>query len=520
LYFYIKRMKKLINQGFKWYLGQHYKHIQRYMLEPHHVQDQLLKKLIYTNRHTKFGKLFDFKSIKTYQDFANRVVVNDYEYFKPFIERMMHGEKDVLWNGAVRWYSKSSGTTNDKSKFIPITDQNLRECHIRGTWDTMSIMYQNNPDSLCFSEKTVLMGGCTTPFEPFPKSKIGDVSAIMLKHFPYVGRSFMTPDFDTLTMPNFEEKLERMAQILPKENLVMIGGVPTWTVVLFKRILEITGKENLLEIWPQFEAYLHGGVSFEPYREQFKQFIPKEKFAYQEIYNASEGFFAIQNDHSENDMLLLLDNGIFYEFLPVGEWEKEFPKAIPLHEVKPYVNYAIVITTNSGLWRYLPGDTVMFTSTSPYKIKITGRTKQYVNVFGEEVMVSNTDKALAETCASFNASVAEYTVAPVFLQGENKGGHEWIIEFEQMPNDLEKFNSLLDDNLQKINSDYEAKRYKSLALDRLILRIVPKGTFYNWLKSKGRIGGQNKVPRLANDRKYVEEILTFAQERELKVRLG
>jgi GH3 auxin-responsive promoter len=503
-------MKNLINQGFKWYLSHNYKRIERYMQEPHRVQDQWLKQFLQTNRHTEIGKIFDFKSIKTYEDFATRIPIRDYEHFKPFIERMMHGEKDVLWSGVVRWFSKSSGTTSDKSKFIPVTSQNLKQCHIRGTWDAMSIMYENNPNSLCFQEKTVLMGGSTVNFDPFPKTRIGDVSGIIMQHSPYLTRPFMSPDFDTLIMPNFEEKIERMATLLPKENLVMFCGVPTWSVVLFKRILELTGKNNLLEVWPQFEAYMHGGVSFAPYREQFKQFIPKEKFAYQEIYNASEGFFAIQDNHKDDDMLLLLDNGIFYEFLPVSEWDKEYPKAIPLHEVQPFVNYALVITTNAGLWRYTPGDTVMFTSTSPYKIKITGRTKQYVNAFGEEVMVSNTDKALAETCALFSASVSEYTVAPIYFGEKGKGGHEWIVEFEKPPHDIELFNDVLDANLQRANSDYEAKRFKGLALDRLILRIVPRGTFYNWLKSKNRIGGQTKVPRLANDRKYVDEILNFS----------
>jgi hypothetical protein len=506
-------MKQLINKGFKWYLSQHYKHIERYMQAPHHVQEQWLKQFISTNQYTEIGQKFDFKSIKTYQDFASRLPIEDYEYFKPYIDRMMRGEKDILWNGYVRWFAKSSGTTNDKSKFIPVTSQNLNQCHFRGTWDSMSVMYHNNPDSKCFSEKSVLMGGSVTPFEAFPKTKIGDVSAIMMHHFPIVGRPFMTPDFETLTLPNFEEKLERMVKLLPKENLVMLGGVPTWTVVLIRKVLEMTGKNNILEVWPNLEAYLHGGVSFEPYRTQFEQFIPSEKFIYQEIYNASEGFFAIQNDHSENDMLLLLDNGIYYEFLPMSEWEKESPTAIPLWEVEKGVNYAMVITTNSGLWRYLPGDTVKFTSLAPYKIKVSGRTKQFVNAFGEEVMVANTDKAIAEACHSMQAAVSEYTVAPIYFKEGGKGRHEWIIEFDKPPHDIELFNDVLDANLQRANSDYEAKRHRNLALDRLLLRIVPKGTFYNWLKSKGKVGGQNKVPRLANHRDYVDEILKFSNLR-------
>jgi hypothetical protein len=353
------------------------------------------------------------------------------------------------------------------------------------------------------------MGGSHYAYEPFPQSRIGDVSAIMIEHMPSIARPFFTPDFETALLPNFEEKLNRLVELLPKERLVMLGGVPTWTVVLFNRILEHTGKNNLLEIWPDLEAYVHGGVSFSPYREQFKRFIPREDFIYQEIYNASEGFFAIQNDSNEDGMLLLVDNGVYYEFVPFEEWDSEFPRTIGLADVEKGKHYAIVITTNSGLWRYMPGDTVMFTSTMPYKIKVTGRTKQFVNAFGEEVMVSNTDKALAETCKFLNVEVAEYTVAPIYFNGKGKGGHEWLIEFDRQPADIEQFKNVLDQNLQRVNSDYEAKRHKNLALDRLCARILPRGTFHLWLRSKGKFGGQNKVPRLANHRQYVDDILLF-----------
>ncbi len=505
-------MRKIVNNIVKNYLAYHYKRVERIMEKPHEAQAEWLEHLITTNRYIQFGREHGFKDIHTYEDFAAQIPVRDYEGHKPYIERMMYGERDVLWSGQVKWFAKSSGTTSDKSKFIPVTSQNLKKGHLRSSWDSMSIFYHHHPDSQAFSERTILMGGSLSKFDPFPETTVGDVSAILMHHIPMVGRPFVAPDVDIAMLPNFEDKLERMAELLPKENLVLLGGVPTWTVVLIRKILAQTGKKNLLEVWPNLEGYLHGGVSFDPYREQFKEFIPSDKFTYQEIYNASEGFIALQNDYSTDDMLLLLDNGIFYEFLPMSEWDKEFPVAIPLEDVKAGENYAIVITTNAGLWRYLLGDTVIFTSISPYKIKISGRTKQFINVFGEEVMISNTDKALSITCEMLNARVEDYSVAPIYFGGsEGKGGHEWAVEFEQSPKDLELFANLLDENLRKINGDYDAKRYKSMAMERLKLNAVPRGTFYSWLKSKNRLGGQYKVPRLSDKRTHLEEILNLAK---------
>ena len=374
----------------------------------------------------------------------------------------------------------------------------------------MTIYYHNRPDARQFELKSIVMGGSLSKFEHYPKTTIGDVSAIIIDNMPSVAKPFYIPDFETALMAEWEEKLEKTAQIASREpNVVLIGGVPTWTVVLLRRILEITGKKNMLEVWPNFQVYTHGGVSFTPYKKQFEAFFPSDKVDYQEIYNASEGFFAVQNDFSTPDMLLLLDNGVYYEFLPMSEWQKKAPKAIPLSEVEVGKNYALVISTNGGLWRYTPGDTIIFTSTNPYKIKVTGRTKQFVNAFGEEVMVENTDRALAMTCAKMNVTVAEYTVGPVYFRGDGKGGHEWIIEFEQPPVSLTAFNQLLDENLQKVNSDYEAKRYHDIALTQLRLRQAPPGTFHRWMAARGKLGGQYKVPRLANHRKYVDEILDF-----------
>lgn len=474
------------------------------------MQESLLKQLLQFTKHTEWGRRYGYRDIQDAEQFARRVPVNDYDGLKPYITRMMHGEKDVLWSGQVRWYSKSSGTTSDRSKYLPVTSQNLKKCHIRGTWDTMSLFYHNRPDARQFECKSMIMGGSLYPFEPYPKTTYGDVSAIMIQNMPAVGRPFFTPDFKTALLHDWEEKLEKLARIGAQErNMVMIGGVPTWTVVLFRRILELTGKSNMLEVWPEFQGYIHGGVSFTPYRKQFEAFFPSDQISYQEIYNASEGYFAVQDDFSRDDMLLLLNNGVYFEFLPMPEWDKPNPHAIPLSEVKPGENYALVISTNAGLWRYTPGDTVTFTSTAPYRIKITGRTKQFVNAFGEEVMVENTDKALAVACQQTGAIVSEYTVAPVYFEEGQKGGHEWLVEFEREPSDEERFTALLDQALQANNSDYEAKRSKSLALKRLRLHALPSGTFHNWMRSRGKFGGQHKVPRLANHRQYVDEILHF-----------
>lgn len=507
-------MRKMTNTLFRHYLRFRMRHVRRYMSDPHGVQRYWLERLLLTARDTEWGKKYSFRSIKSHRQFANRIPIQGYDSLKPYIERMMLGERAVLWPGRVRYYSKSSGTTNDKSKFIPVSRQNLKFCHIGGTWDTTTFFYDKHPEAELFRRRSMLMGGHLKPYEAYSKSFVGDVSAVMLDRMPSVAKPFFTPDFETALLPDFEEKIERMAQRCSFEDVVMIGGVPTWSVVLFRRMLEVTGKKNMLEVWPNFQVYIHGGVSFTPYREQFKAFFPNEnafgkKVAYQEIYNASEGFFAIQNDFETDDMLLLLNNGVYYEFLPMEEWHKENPKAIPLEAVEIGKNYAIIISTNSGLWRYAIGDTVTFTSTFPYKIKITGRTRQFVNVFGEEVMVENTDKALALTCQATGAIVADYTVAPIYLQGTEKGGHEWLVEFERFPGRLDQFTQLLDQNLQQINSDYEAKRYRNLALNELCLRPMPNGTFHNWLRMKGKYGGQSKVPRLSNERKYVEEILSF-----------
>ncbi|NRB61896.1 MAG: GH3 auxin-responsive promoter family protein [Saprospiraceae bacterium] len=507
-------MRKGVNAVFRYYYAQRYRIMQRFMQRPHEVQRGVLRDLLQAARHTEYGKNHRFSELISFSDFSTSVPVTDYEDLKPHIQRMMHGEKDVLWHGQVRWFSKSSGTTSDKSKYIPVSAQNLKRCHIRGSWDTMCLFYHNRHDARQFELKSMVMGGSLQSFDPYPKTLYGDVSAIMISRMPWVGKPFYTPDFQTALLADWEVKLERMAQQTAyDQRIVMIGGVPTWTVMLFRRILDITGKKNMLEVWPNFQVYIHGGVSFTPYREQFRSFFPSDSVSYQEIYNASEGYFAVQDNFDEEGMLLLLNNGMYFEFIPMSEWGEEAPKTIPLQDVEVGKNYAIVISTNAGLWRYQPGDTIAFTSTNPYRIKVTGRTKQFVNAFGEEVMVDNTDQALEKACAYTGAQVHEYTVAPIYFKEGARGGHEWLIEFERPPDNLERFTNYLDQSLQKINSDYEAKRHKNIALQCLKVLPVPSGTFSSWMRYRGKFGGQHKVPRLANDRKYVSDILDFLGER-------
>jgi len=506
-------MRGLVNSVFQTYCSYRFKQIEYFMNNPHEVQHNVFTNLIESGKYTKWGREHNFSVIRTAQDFAKQVPIQEYDTLKPYIKRMMDGEKDVLWPGVVTHFSKSSGTTSDKSKFLPVSPQNFKGCHIKGSWDTMAMLYHNRPDCTIFSGKNFVMAGSHSRYKPNLNTIYGDVSALMVKDMPKVARPFFEPNIDVCLLDDWESKIEIMADVAIREakHIRMVGGVPTWIIVFFRKVLEISGKEHMLEVWPDFEAYIHGGVGIAPYREQLYRFLPSSDITFMEVYNASEGYFASQLDLDQDDMLLLLDNGVFYEFIPMEEWNNENPKTVTLEDIEIGKNYAIIISTNSGLWRYKIGDTVCFTSTTPYKIKITGRTKQFVNAFGEEVMVSNTDKAIELTCKEISAVVAEYTVAPVFFKGSGKGGHEWLIEFDTPPVDITAFNKLLDKNLQKVNSDYEAKRYKDMALEQLLLRTLPKGTFLGWMKSKGKLGNQNKVPRLANDRQYVEDILDFVK---------
>lgn len=502
-------MKKWFNKGVKLYLNSRYQRIEEIRKDPYVVQSQVLKSLLARASQTEYGIEYRFSRIKTVEDFSKALPLTDYEDLKPKIYTMMDGKPDVLWKGKVNWYAKSSGTTSDRSKYIPVSDDFLYKNNVASSWDTMSITYHEDPDCQIFWKKSLIMGGSLDKWKHNEKVKVGDISAILLHRMPAIGRPFYSPDFKTALIDDWEEKIRLMSELCIHDDIVMFGGVPTWTIVLFKRILEKTGAKHMQEVWPNVKYYMHGGVGFDPYIDQFKEFFPDPSFNYREVYNASEGYFAVQDRQHEKGMLLLLNNDIFYEFISMEELTCENPQVTPLSEVEVDKNYAIVISSSAGLWRYMPGDTVCFTSIHPFRIKVSGRTKHFINVFGEEVMVGNTDKALAETMNSFPAVVSEYTVAPIFMNQNKKGGHLWLIEFEKEPDNLEAFEILLDDNLKKINSDYAAKRYKDMALSRLQIQLVPKGTFHRWMASKGKIGGQNKVPRLFNSRKYVDELLGF-----------
>lgn len=512
-------MNSLFNLAVKHYLSRRMKRIERYMTNPEEAQERWLRRLLDRTRDTEQGKRWGFADIRNHEQFSAAVPAQDYDSVKTDISRMMHGARNVLWPNEVNWYSKSSGTTSDRSKLIPVPYGNIFNCHLAGAWDAVTLLYANKPDMQAFRYKHLAVPGSFQRLPEYPKTCFGDVSAILVQHMPTIARLQYTPDMQTCLLPNFEEKLQRIADITSKQDdICLFGGVPTWLIVLFRMILEKTGKSNMLEVWPHLQAYTHGGVGFEPYRATFRELIPSDSFAYQEIYNASEGFFGVQCDLDQNDLLLLADNGVFYEFVPSGEWNKEHPKTVLLPDVKIGENYALMISANNGLFRYMLGDTISFTRRYPFCFQITGRTKQFINAFGEEVMVGDADKALAEACRQLNASVTEYTAAPVYFSAEqNRGGHEWVVEFEREPEDLKRFNQVLDESLQRINSDYEAKRYKSLALDQLRLNHVPKGTFIRWMRARGKFGNQNKVPRLANHRQYVEEIMRFAAEGERAV---
>lgn len=481
----------------------------RFMATPIETQRRVLMELVQTHTDTEWGRMHHFDCINSPADYAKQVPIQTYLSLKPYIERMMRGETDMLCAGFVEWYAKSSGTTGVVSKYLPVTEESLMNNHVKGGWDTLAFLYDNNPESNVFAHKNIIMGGTYYPEEGYPAVTIGDISALLLRQMPLVGKLFYVPGPEVATMRNWEEKISIMADMLQEEDISMIGGVPTWTNIFLQKVLEVSGKSCIFDVWPNLETYIHGGVNFEPHRKQFNHYFGSKKFYYQEIYNASEGYFSVQNDLEDSGMLLLLDSGIYFEFMPKSEWGVEHPRAIPLQEVEMGQDYAIVITTNAGLWRYTLGDTVQFTSLKPFKIKVSGRTNLYVNAFGEDVIISNTDKAITQTCQELDAIVRDYTMAPVYFDQGKKGGHEWIVEFEKAPHCLETFAEHLDKNLQKVNTNYEQKRYNSFALDRLRLHTVPSGTFNEWLRTKGKIGGQHKVPRLCNNRKYVEEILEF-----------
>ena len=481
--------------------------IELFIKYPYDVQDEWFQNLISTAQHTEWGKTHGYASIYTQDQFKERVPIQTYDTLKPYIERMLAGEHNILWPSEIKWFAKSSGTTNDRSKFIPVSEESLEECHFKGGKDLLTMYCDNRPDTKIFTGKCLVLGGSHQINQLNADSCYGDLSAVLIKNLPFWAEFYRTPDISIALMDNFEEKVEKMAQATSGVNVTNISGVPTWNLVLAKKVLEITGKNNLLEVWPNLEFYFHGAVSFNPYREQFKKLIPSDDMYYMETYNASEGFFGIQDQPDSEEMLLMLDYGIFYEFLPMENINSENPKTLSLTEVELNKNYALIISTNAGLWRYMIGDTIKFTSLSPHRIQITGRTKHFINAFGEEVIIDNAEKALSKACRETNAIIQDYTACPIYFQGNDAGGHEWIIEFEQKPDNIENFTNILDDTLREINSDYDAKRYKDMALRRPLIHVAKAGLFYEWMKNRGKLGGQHKVPRLANDRTYVDEIL-------------
>ena len=497
----------LVNSFFTWIMKKRMHQIELFMKYPHEVQEEWLHNLVDTAKNTEWGKTYGYADIKSSDEFKNRVPIQTYDTLKPYIERMLAGEQAVLWPSEIKWFAKSSGTTNDRSKFIPVSEESLEECHYKGGKDLLSIYCNNRPESKIFTGKCLVLGGSSKVIQLNTDASYGDLSAVLIKNLPIWAEFYRTPDQSITLLENFEEKIEKMARATIDVNVTNISGVPTWNVVLAKRILELSGKSHLLEVWPNLELYFHGGVNFTPYREQFKQLIPSDQMYYLETYNASEGFFGIQDLSNSEELLLMLDYGIYYEFLPVEHLDEEQPKTLSLNEVELDKNYALIISTNAGLWRYLIGDTIKFTSLSPYRIQITGRTKHFINAFGEELIIDNAEKALAKTCAETTSAIKEYTACPIYFKGNEAGAHEWIIEFEQPPKDLTRFTEILDKHLRELNSDYDAKRYKDMALGMLKIHQAPSGTFYAWMKNRGKLGGQHKVPRLANERKYVEEIL-------------
>jgi len=499
-------MSLLINSIASWLLKKRIHQMELFLKYPHEVQEELLHSLVRATESTEIGKKYDFSSVKNYKTFAERVPVSTYEELEPLIEKTRQGEQNVFWNTPIKWFAKSSGTTNAKSKFIPVSSESLENCHYKASKDLLCLYLNNNEESQLFTGKSLRLGGSKQLYEN-NNTFFGDLSAILIDNMPIWAEFSSTPSNKVSLMGDWETKLPAIINETLNENVTSLAGVPSWMLVLLNKTLETKGKENLLEIWPNAEVYFHGGVNFEPYREQYKKLFPKENFRYYEIYNASEGFFAIQDRNNSNELLLMLDYGIFYEFIPMDTFGTANQKVIPLSEVELFKNYALVITTNSGLWRYMIGDTIRFTSLNPYRIMVSGRTKHHINVFGEELMVENTDKAIAKTCSELNCEVIDYTVAPIFMNGKEKGAHEWVIEFKSYPYSIENFATCLDKNLQQLNSDYEAKRYNNMTLNPLQVNVARTGLFYDWLKENDKLGGQHKVPRLSNERKYLEELL-------------
>ncbi|MCK5824795.1 MAG: GH3 auxin-responsive promoter family protein [Ichthyobacteriaceae bacterium] len=496
----------IFNSILSWYLKKRYHQIELFIKYPNEVQSELLKGLLDTAKNTELGRFYNFSSIKTYEDFRNRVPISSYEDIAGLIERNRKGEQNVFWPSSIKWFAKSSGTTNAKSKFIPVSEESLQGCHYNGMKDALAMYIYNNPDTDVFAGKSLRLGGSHDIYEN-NKTFFGDLSAILIENTPFWADFVSTPSSKVSLMGDWEIKMEAILNEVLKEDVRSLAGVPSWMLVLLNEAIKKTGKNNLLEIWPNLEVFFHGGVGFSPFKELYKNHIPKSDFKYYDVYNASEGFFAIQDRNYQNDMLLMLDYGIFYEFIPMDEFNNENRRALRLSEVELYKNYAIVITTNSGMWRYLIGDTVKFTSLSPYRIKISGRTKHFINTFGEELIIENSEEAIKVASKKTGLEVLEYSAGPVYMEDDKSGAHEWVIEFKNQPESIDEFAYLMDETLQALNSDYEAKRFNNMTLSAPKINVARKNLFYDWMKGRGKLGGQNKVPRLANNREYIDALL-------------
>lgn len=498
----------IVNSIASWFLKKRFHQIELFLKYPNEVQNELLLSLIDIAKNTQFGKAYDFASIKNYQTFAARVPIKNYDGWQDDIERSRRGEHNIFWPTPIKWFAKSSGTTRAKSKFIPVSIESLEDCHYAASKDLLCMYLNNNEGSQMFTGKSLRLGGSKELYKE-NGTVFGDLSAILIDNMPFWAEYSSTPSSKVSLMSDWEYKMQAIVNETINEKVTSLAGVPSWMLVLLNNVLETTGKTNLFDVWPNLEVYFHGGVSFDPYVDQYKKILPKKDFKYYEIYNASEGFFAIQDQNNSNELLLMLDYGIFYEFIPMDIYATSQEQAIPLSQVQLNKNYAVIITTNAGLWRYKIGDTVRFTSLNPYRIKVSGRTKHHINVFGEELIIENAENAFKKVCKRTKAEIVDYTAAPIFMEGKAKGAHEWLIEFKTPPKDINYFNELFDNALKALNSDYEAKRYNNITLNKPTIHIARKNLFHDWLKQHDKLGGQHKVPRLSNTRDYIDDLLSL-----------
>ena len=498
----------LVNSIASWFLKKRFHQIDLFLKYPNEVQQELLSSLIDISKDTEVGKKYDFSSIKNYRTFADRVPISSYEDIQDDIERARKGESNIFWPKPIKWFAKSSGTTNSKSKFIPVSMDSLEDCHYAASKDLLCMYLNNNEESQLFTGKSLRLGGSKELYKE-NGTAFGDLSAILIDNMPFWAEFSSTPSNKVSLLSEWETKMAAIVDETIEDNVTSLAGVPSWMLVLLNNILDKTGKNNIFDVWPNLEVYFHGGVSFNPYIEQYRAILPKKEFKYYEIYNASEGFFAIQDQNYSGDLLLMLDYGIFYEFIPMDTYGTKDEKVVPLSEVELNKNYAVIITTNAGLWRYKIGDTVRFVSISPYRIKVSGRTKHHINVFGEELIIENAEDALKKVCKKTQSEIKDYTAAPIFMEGKEKGAHEWLIEFKTPPKDINYFSELFDNALKSLNSDYEAKRYNNMTLNKPKINVARENLFYDWLKKNNKLGGQHKVPRLSNTRQYIDELLSI-----------